>query len=306
MSAATLAALAVVLIVQIAGIVLWLGCVATVAWFGGLRPVPGPIASAGRASVMLLQPRGATERFDDVSWCLAPALYAGLALAGLSLIPLSDSFVALDSSVGIVLWGAVEGMAIVAVFLHGWAPNSMLSLIGAYRFVSLGLPILLISMFVVIAATLPAESMRMTDVVASQAAGWNVVRQPLGFPLFVIVALAITFRRPFDFADSADLATGTSVESSGRERLAWSAARAAMSVTFAFCAATLFFGGWRGPWLPGPLWLGGKAGAILLLLAATEAYFGRVPTERAAALVWGILLPLSFVHLLQAGLEAMR
>ncbi|WP_368667820.1 NADH-quinone oxidoreductase subunit NuoK [Palleronia pontilimi] len=41
------------------------------------------------------------------------------------------------------------------------------------------------------AAALPAESLSLIAIVDSQREVWNVIRQPLGLPLFVIVALTI-------------------------------------------------------------------------------------------------------------------
>ena len=76
---------------------------------------------------------------------------------------------------------------------------------------------MLVSMFVLIAAALPAQSLALSAIVASQRELWNVVRQPLGLPLFLLVGLSLTLRGPFDYADSADLAGGTSAETSGAD-----------------------------------------------------------------------------------------
>lgn len=272
----------------------------------GRRPRVRPGAPLRRAAELVLQQRVRTERPDGPAWVLAPALYTALAVAGAAVVPWSARLAPADVPVGIVAWGSVEALAIVAVFLQGWSANAPLALIGAYRFVALGLCFMLVSMFVLIAAALPAESLRLSAIVSSQRGLWNVVRQPLGLPLFLFVGLGLTFLGPLDFADSADLAGGEGAEVSGASRLVWEAGRRAMIVAFSAMAATVFLGGWLGPWLPGPAWLALKALFVMTLLAALRHAAGRLPTEKMMTLVWVGLLPLSFLGLLVVGLEVIR
>ncbi len=267
----------------------------------------GPVllAPLREAAFLLVQQRNRTERPDAPAWMLAPSLYLALAVVGLAAVPWSSALAPADVAAGIVLWGSVEALAVVVIFLHGWAANAHLSLIGGYRYVALGLTYMLVSMFVLIAAALPAESLRLSAIVESQHGVWNVVRQPLGLPLFLFVGLGVAFWGPLDFADSADLAGGASSEVSGISRLVWEFARRAMLVAFSAVAATVFLGGWLGPWLPGPVWLAVKTLAVLTLLAFLGRSTARIATERVVSLVWLGLLPLSFLGLLEAGLVAL-
>ncbi|MEO8936228.1 MAG: NADH-quinone oxidoreductase subunit H [Burkholderiaceae bacterium] len=135
-----------------------------------------------------------------------------------------------DLPAGIVLWGAVECMTVIAVFLRGRSANALFPLLGSYRYVAIRLPVRLISMFVLIAAALPAQSPALGAIVQSQAGIWNVVRETLGLPLFVLLGLSLTLRGPFNYADSADLAGGTDSERSGPPRALWQCARLSMDV----------------------------------------------------------------------------
>jgi NADH-quinone oxidoreductase subunit H len=258
-----------------------------------------------RAALLVVQQRVVTERPDAASWALAPAAYAGLAAAGLAVVPWSPSFSVADVDAGIVVWGTVESLAVVAVFLHGWSPNSHQPLMAAYRYVAVGLSCLLVSMFVLIAVALPAESLALNAIVDAQAGLWNVVRHPLGLPLFAVVALGITFWGPMDLADGADLSGGTSAEASGSQRLAWQGARAAMLVSFAALGSAAFLGGWHGPVLPGPVWMAAKTAALLALLVAAGHLVARVRAERFVTWCWTVLLPLAFLDLVVAGLGAL-
>ncbi len=260
-----------------------------------------------RASLLLSQhPARAAERPDAAMWTLAPALYAGLAAAGLAVVPWSRSFSIADVESGIVLWGTVEALAIVAIFVHGWSANSLHPLLGAYRFLAVGLSYLLLSMFVLIAAAIPAQSLSLSGIVESQAHVWNVVRQPLGLPLLLVVALGSATWGPLDLADGDDLAGGTAAEVSGRARLVWLVARAAMLTSFAAMAATVFLGGWHGPVLPGPVWVAVKTLGVIVVLVGAGHLVARVRAERFVTVCWVVLLPLAFADLAIAGLEALR
>lgn len=272
----------------------------------GRRPrgwLIGPVRHGAR---MLLQQRNRTEHPDGPAWTLAPAAYLGLAAVGLAVVPWSAELSPADVSAGIVLWGAVESLAVVAIFLHGWSANAHLALVGAYRYVSLGLSVMLLSMFVLIAAALPAESLRLGAIVASQSELWNVARQPLGLPLFLVVGLGVTFWGPLNFADASDLAGGTASEVSGPSRLLWELARRAMLVSFSAVAATVFLGGYLGPWLPGPVWVIAKTLLVLALLLLLGRLGARLDPSRFLTALWVVLLPIAFLSLLLAGLEALR
>jgi NADH-quinone oxidoreductase subunit H len=251
-----------------------------------------------------------TEAPDAMLRHLAPWLYLALALAGLAVIPVGPDAALIGMETTVVLWGTVESLTVVAVFLHGWAPNSALPLIGAYRYVAIGLPAMLLSMFVLIAAALPARSLDLRLVVLAQEGAWNLWRQPLGLPLFLLLGLSLTLRGPFDYADGADLAGGTSAEDSSVGRALWQGGRLAMLVSFSAMAATAFLGGWLGPalgpaWLAGPIWLGLKTAAVLLVMVALTHLLARTTAPRMLGLVWKVLLPLSFVALVQAGAVAL-
>jgi len=263
------------------------------------------LAPLARGAWLYRQDANVTEAPDRPAWRLAPALYLALAALGLTLVPWSPTLIASDLTTGVVLWGSFEALATVAIFLHGWSANAPLALIGGYRYVALGLSYILISMFVLIGVVLPAESLQFSQVVAAQGELWNVVRQPLGLPLFLIVGLGLTFWGPLNLADSTDLAGGTASEVSGPPRLVWEIARVTMLVAFSGIAATAFLGGWQGPWLPGPLWLALKMLAVLLALLWLGRALPRLAPERCVTLMWVVLLPLAFVDLIWAGLEAL-
>lgn len=266
----------------------------------GIDVVVGP---ARRAALLLLQRPTRTERPDAALWAFAPAFLIGLAALGLSVVPLSPRLAASDPSTGFVVFAVAVGYVIVAVFLHGWSPNSILPLMGGYRFVAQALSFQIPFLLSMLATGLPAQSLAIDDIVRSQGTLWNVVRQPIGLPLYLVVGVGVTFWGALALPDGADLAGGTSAEVSGPGLLLWRVARAAMLVAVAALGASSFLGGWLGPWLPGPAWVVLKTLVLLILLVGAGHLFARVRLERFVVVAWAVLIPLALANVLVSGVS---
>jgi len=260
--------------------------------------IVGPIRSA---ALLLVQRRRTTERPDSPGWTLAPALLTGLAAVALAMVPIGPDMAAADPSTGFVVFSAAIVFVMIAVFLHGWSPNSALAMHGAYRFGAQALSFQIPFLLAMLATALPAESLSIVDIVDAQEPLWNVVRQPLGLPLYLVVGVAVSFWGPLNLPDASDLAGGTSVEDSGVARLLWKSARAAMLVAVAAMGAAGFLGGWWGPWLPGPVWMVIKAVALLTLLLVAGHLLPRVRIQRFVVIAWVILIPLALVNIFVSG-----
>ncbi|CAN5562288.1 hypothetical protein BH20ACT2_BH20ACT2_18910 [soil metagenome] len=273
----------------------------------GRRPSIGDTLTrpARRAARLLLTRPTDTERPDRAGWALAPALVTAMAAAGLASIPFAPNVAVADVADGIVLFGAAMAVVMVGVFLHGWSANSPLPLIGGYRFVALALSYEMPLALVLIGAALPAESLSVGAIVESQQGLWNVVRQPLGLPLFLVAGLGLSFWGPLDFPDGRDLAGGTTAEVSGPARLAWQGARHAVAVVVAAMGASAFLGGWHGPLLPPAAWMALKTLALLALIAWLGHHVARVRLERFVIVAWSLLIPLALVDVFVSGIIAL-
>jgi NADH-quinone oxidoreductase subunit H len=253
------------------------------------------------AALLIVQSRAVTERPDHQAWALAPALLAGLALAAMAVVPLGPAFAAADSDVGFVVFAAAIAFVMVAVYLHGWSANAPFPLVGGYRFIAQALSYQIPFLLALLATALPAESLGVGDIVRAQESLWNVARQPLGLPLYLVVAVGVTFWGPLNFPDADDLSGGTRAEVSGAARLAWSLARAAMLVSVAAMGAASFLGGWLGPWLPGPAWVLLKTFLLLAVIVASRHLFARVRLESFVMVAWTVLVPLALVDVFVSG-----
>lgn len=258
-------------------------------------------APARNAALMLLQQRRTTERPDAPGWALAPALYAGLAAVALALVPLGPGLVAADPATGFVVFSAAIVFVLIAVFLHGWSPNAAFPLHGAYRYAALALSFQIPFLLAMLATVLPAESLSIVDIVEAQRGLWNVIRQPLGLPLYMVVVLAVSFWGPLNVSDAADLAGGTSAEDTGIALLLWKAARSAMLLAVSAMGAAAFLGGWWGPWFPGAVWVAVKTAGLLVVLLAMGHLLARVRIERFVVSAWAVLIPLALVNIFLSG-----
>lgn len=260
--------------------------------------VVGPARSA---ALLVVQQRMDTERADTAGWMLAPALFAALAGVALALVPLGPQLVVADPETGFVVFSAAIAFVMIAVFLHGWSPNSVLPLHGAYRYAAQALSFQIPFLLAMLATALPAESLSIVEIVVAQESLWNVIRQPLGLPLYLVVGVAVSFWGPLNLPDGADLAGGTSAEDSGIARLLWKAARASMLVAVAAMGAAGFLGGWWGPWLPGVGWMLLKTVALLAVLISTGHLLARVRIERFVEVAWVLLIPLALINIFVSG-----
>jgi len=262
----------------------------------------GAIAAPWRTAALLLsQSRRTTERPDAPGWALAPALYAGLAAFALAFVPLGPELVVADADTGFVAFSAAIAFVMIAVFLHGWSPNSPLPLIGAYRYGAEALSFQIPFLLAMLATALPAESLSIVRIVEAQEPLWNVIRQPLGLPLYLVAGLGVSFWGPLNHPDAGDLGGGTSVEDSGVARVLWGGARAAMLVAMAAMGAAGFLGGWHGPLLPGPAWMIIKSAALLALVVLGGHLLARVRIELFVLVAWAILIPLALLNVFISG-----
>lgn len=270
-----------------------------------LRPLQALGTPIRTGAALVLKGRTGTERPDAETWALAPALLAALAAVGLAAVPLAPGLLAADVANGIVLFGAAMALVVVAVFLQGWSPNSPLPMIGGYRFIAEGLSYEIPLAVVLIAAALPARSLAIAPIVTSQENLWNVVRQPLGLPLYLMAGLGLAFWGPLALPEGEDLAGGSSLESSGVSLVLWRGAQLLVLVAVAAMGAAVFLGGWLGPLLPGAAWMVLKTIFLLVTLIATRHFVARVPTERYVIASWVILIPLSLLDVFLAGIQAL-
>lgn len=244
-----------------------------------------------------------TERPDALLWLAGVLLLPVLSLAALTVLPLSPGLVGADLSVGVVFFTAMFALTLLAAFWAGWGPNSKYPLIAAYRFVGLMLAYEMPLAITIIAVALPAESLSVNTIVATQQQGlWNVVLQPLGLLIYLVCALAVPFWGPFNMVNAPELAGGVQAELGGAPLLVWRFGQYALLLTLAAFAVPLFFAGGAGPWLPQWAWSVIKIALMGALLVWLGRRLPRLRLEWFMERAWVVLIPLSLANLFLVGL----
>jgi NADH-quinone oxidoreductase subunit H len=207
-------------------------------------------------------------------------------------------------NVGILYIMAIASIAIYGVVLAGWASNNKYAMLGGMRSSAQMISYELALGLALIGPILLAGSMSLQDIVNTQAEiGWFVIYQPLGAIIFWVAALAEVNRAPFDMPEAEqELTAGYHTEYSGMKFALFFMAEYIKMIAVSAIAATLFFGGYRGPfidtlpWL-GPIYLFLKVFILLFGMIWVRATIPRIRYDRLMAFGWKVLLPAAFLNI---------
>lgn len=274
------------------------------AWVGGRTTAAGAFMAPVRAAMRdLAKEFRATEAPDRMLWLGGPLLLVTAVLAALAVMPLAPGLIGADLSVGVVYFTAMFALVTVAVFTTAWGPNSKYALIAGYRFVGLMLAYEMPFAITIIAVALPAQSLSLSRIVAEQQALlWNIALQPLGFLIYLVCALALSFWGPLGVIDSRDIAGGAELELSGAPRLVWRFGHYALLLALAALAVPLFLGGGAGPVLPAAIWTVIKVLVVSVGLMFAIHRLARLKLDRFMEWAWIFLIPLSLANIFLVGL----
>ncbi len=237
-------------------------------------------------------------------WVYRCAPYVVFMAGFLALIalPLDRDLTPAHLNLGLIYIVAVGTPGVIGILMAGWSSGNKYSLIGGMRsaaqMISYEVPLLISLMGVVmISGTLDLHM-----IVESQRVPY-IIFQPLGFLIFLISAVAETNRNPFDIPEAESELTGGFHTEYGGIRFAYFFLAEYLNMfVLSALGATLFLGGWQGPWFPGWVWLLAKTGAILFLFIWFRWTFPRFRADQLMDFCWKILTPLAFLNLLATGL----
>jgi NADH-quinone oxidoreductase subunit H len=215
-------------------------------------------------------------------------------------IPLTIS----DLNIGILFILATTSLGVYGIALGGWSSGSKYSLMGGIRSsaqmisyeVAYGLSLVPILMI--------AGTLSLTEIVNQQAtvAQWYVFKNPVAFLIFWICAVAETNRAPFDLPEAeSELVAGYHTEYSSMRFSMFFIGEYANMITASAVASTIFFGGWQGPILPGPIWLMIKVVVFLVFYIWIRATFPRLRYDQLMDVGWKVLFPLALANVLVTG-----
>jgi NADH-quinone oxidoreductase subunit H len=269
---------------------------------GFLQPVADGVELAFKQSII---PRGV----DLPLYLLAPAISVVTALTAFAVIPVGPSVNIFgwqlnpwlaDLEIGLLFVLAMSSLGAYGIMLAGYASNNKYSLLGGLRAAAQLISYELALGLSLIGVLTLSGSLSLVDIVNGQQNGfWYILVQPIGFVIFLISAIAETNRAPFDLVEAEqELVGGYHTEYTGLRFALFFMAEYINMVTVSALAATLFLGGWRGPFdiLGGPWWLLLKIIFFLTLYVVLRATLPRLRYDQLMRLGWRYLLPIALFN----------
>jgi NADH-quinone oxidoreductase subunit H len=277
--------------------------------YGMLQPVADALKSLTKEDIV---PRAA----DKAVHFAAPLVLVSAAFLVYSVLPMGRNMVAVNLDAGLLFFFAIGAIPELAVFMAGWSSRNKYSMLGAMRaiaqMISYEVPLILSS----IAVVMTAGTLSLTSIVDKQAQysgilpHWYVLT-PWGFAgfiLFMIAAAAEVNRSPFDLPEGeSEIIGGYFTEYSGFKFALFFLAEYLEMFAVSGLGVTLFLGGWSAPfsfltWIPSWIWFFAKLAACICGFIWVRGTVPRLRMDQLMNLAWKLMLPMSLVVILAAGL----
>ncbi len=208
-----------------------------------------------------------------------------------------------DINVGVLYLMAVASIAVYGIVIAGWSSNSKYPLLGSLRATAQIISYELSLGLAFVGPILIANSMSLVQIVEKQQeTTWFIVLQPLGFVIFFLAVLAEINRAPFDMAEAEqELVGGYHTEYSGMKFALFFMAEYIKMIAVSAIAATLFLGGYSGPWVESLPWLGPiylliKIIILLFVIIWIRGTLPRFRYDRLMSFGWKIMLPAALIN----------
>ena len=263
---------------------------------------------------------------DSWLFTIGPILVVVPVFISYLIVPFGEDLIVADLNVGIFLWITLSSVVPIGLLMSGYASNNKYSLLGGLRAAAQSISYEIPLALSVLAVVMMSNSLSTIDIVHQQSGygilGWNIWRQPFGFVIFWIAALAECERLPFDLPEAEEeIVAGYQTEYSGMKFALFYLGSYVNLVLSALIFAVLYLGGWG---FPIPLeklaewsglnansyWLQIIMASVGIFMTVMKAYLlvffailmrwtvPRVRIDQLLDLGWKFLLPISLVNLL--------
>lgn len=286
---------------------------------GVLQPVADGIKLVFKEDVI-------PAKADPWLFTIGPVLVVVPVFMAYLIVPFGHNLVVTDLNVGIFIWISLSSIAPIGLLMSGYASNNKYSLLGGLRAAAQSISYEIPLALSVLAIAMMSNSLSTIDIVEQQSGygilGWNIWRQPVGFIIFWIAALAECERLPFDLPEAEEeLVAGYQTEYSGMKFALFYLGSYVNLVLSALVFAVLYLGGWEffipldrlADWIgvaDTTPWLQVLTASLGIIMTLVKAYFlvfiaillrwtvPRVRIDQLLDLGWKFLLPVSLANLL--------
>jgi len=245
----------------------------------------------------------------DVLYIVSPLIAAFTALVTFAVIPWGPVWTigdydltgwVADVPIALLLMFALGSVGIYGFIVGGWASESKYSLLGSMRTCAQMVSYEVALALSVLGVVIMAQSLSLVDIaVKQQETIWFAGPQFVGFLVFFVAGIAETNRAPFDLPEAeSELVAGYHTEYGGMRWGLFQMAEYTNMVTLCALMVTLFFGGFGGPGLPGPIWFLIKLAIALFVFIWIRATLPRLRYDQLMKFGWKVLLPVATVNAL--------
>ncbi len=284
--------------------------------YGLLQPIADGIKLMTK---QLFLPKGA----DPILFMVAPLMVMVPAIMSFCVIPFSETFVAREINIGLLLIFAFASVNVLGLLLGAWGSANKYAVIAAARTVSQNVAYEIPMLITVITMVMVTNTMNLNEIVRSQAGWffhWHIFRldisllMPVSFLIFFVCTLAETNRAPFDMAEAeSELIAGVYTEYPGMGFGVFFMGEYANIVIGAALAVILFLGGWQSP-IPfnpagllgvfwGLFWFLLKLYTLIFTVIWIRWTYPRTQFYELLNLSWKVLIPISLFNLILTALQ---
>ena len=284
--------------------------------YGLLQPIADGIKLMTK---QLFLPKGA----DPILFMVAPLMVMVPAIMSFCVIPFSETFVAAEINLGLLMIFAFASVNVLGLLLGAWGSANKYAVIAAARTVSQNVAYEIPMLITVITMVMVTNTMNLNEIVRSQAGWffhWHIFRldisllMPVSFLIFFVCSLAETNRAPFDMAEAeSELIAGVYTEYPGMGFGVFFMGEYANIVIGAALAVILFLGGWQSP-IPfspegflgvfwGLFWFLIKLYALIFIVIWIRWTYPRTQFYQLLNLSWKVLIPISLFNLILTALQ---
>lgn len=281
-------------------------------------------------------PSGANKALFTLGPCLAmvTALMSSAVIPFGSFLKFGTTIVHLQGieiNVGMLYVFGIVSLGVYGVMIGGWASNNKFSLLGAIRAASQNISYELAMGLALIAVLMMSGSLSLRDITLQQSVPgewhfWNIVKQPLGFLIFIVCAFAETNRTPFDLPEcETELVGGYHTEYSSMKMGLYLFAEYINVFVASAVMSVIYFGGFNFPfqyelreWLASSRGLSVDAAQNVIAILGVVAVFAKIFSfifffmwvrwtlprfryDQLMRLGWTILIPLAIFNILLTG-----
>jgi len=189
---------------------------------------------------------------DGILFTAGPILVLDPVILSWLIVPFGQNLLISNVGIGIFLWIALSSIQPIGLLMSGYASNNKYSLLGGLRAAAQSISYEIPLALSVLAIVLMTNSLSTIDIV-NQLSGagilsWNIWRQPVGFIVFRICALAECERLPFDLPEAEEeIVAGYQTEYAGMKFALFYLGSYINLILSALLVSILYLGGWGFP-----------------------------------------------------------